>query len=87
MTKYLLSNTHSYVILSQFSTDLLEKTVGKLRQGSGGAYFITVQQVLEKVKIERAKLCLQLHVDIESLDAESGHSCNLCGYPLDEQGA
>ena len=25
LTKYLLSSTHSYVILSQFSTDLLEK--------------------------------------------------------------
>ena len=46
-----------------------------------------MQQVLEKVKIQRAKLCLQLHVDIESLNAESGHSCNLCGYLLDEQGA
>ena len=87
LTKYLLSSTHSYVILSQFSTDLLEKTFGKLRQGSGGTYFINVQQVLEKVKIQRAKLCLQLHVVIESLNAESGHSCNLCGYLLDEQGA
>ena len=55
LTKYLLSSTHSYVILSQFSTDLLEKSFGKLRQGSGGTYFITVQQVLEKVKIQRAK--------------------------------
>ena len=52
LTKYLLSSTHSYAILSQFSIDLLEKTFVKLRQGSGGTYFITVQQVLQKVKIK-----------------------------------
>ena len=31
-----------YVILGSFSTDPLEKEFSKLRQGSGGTYFITV---------------------------------------------
>ena len=52
---------------------------GKLRQGSGGTYFITVQQVLEKVCIHKAKLLLQLRVDITDL-IDCGHACAKCGY-------
>ena len=52
---------------------------GKLRQGSGGTYFITVQQVLEKVCIYKAKLLLQLRVDITDL-IDCGHACAKCGY-------
>ena len=37
----------------------------KLRQGSGGTYFISVQQILQKVTIRKTKLCLDLGVDIE----------------------
>ena len=43
-------------MLGNFSTDPLEKEFSKLRQGSGGTYFITVQQILEKVNISEAKL-------------------------------
>ena len=62
----------------------LEKMFGKLRQGSGGTYFINVQQVIEKVKIQRAKPSLQIGIDINSLSAESGYYCEKCGYILDE---
>ena len=34
----------------------LKKTFGKLRQGSGGTYFITVQSVVEKIRIQRANV-------------------------------
>ena len=40
---YLLNTGNDYVIFGWFTTDPLEKTFGKLRQGSGGTYFITVQ--------------------------------------------
>ena len=63
MTKHLLSTTHNYVCLGQFSSDPIEKMFGKLRQGSGGTYFINVQQVLQKVTIKKAKLCLDLGID------------------------
>ena len=43
-----------------------------------------MQQVIEKVKIQRAKLSLQIGIDINSLSAESGHNCGKCGYLLDE---
>ena len=85
LSKLLLKqSSFSYVLLGSFTTDPLEKMFGKLRQGSGGTYFINVQQVIEKVKIQRAKLSLQIGIDINSLSAESGHNCEKCGYLLDE---
>ena len=74
-------------MLGEFTTDPLEKMFGKLKQGSGGTYFTSVQQVLEKVKIQKAKLCLQLDIDVQNLNAESGHSCSFCGYIMDENTA
>ena len=75
ITKFLLQHSFKYVILGKFTTDPLEKMFGKLRQGSGGTYFINVQQVIEKVKIQRAKLNLYIGIDIDSLSVESGHNC------------
>ena len=49
LVKFLLNTTHEYVLLGKFNSDPIEKEFGKLRQGSGGTYFINAQQVLEKV--------------------------------------
>ena len=57
----------------------MENQFGKLRQGCGGTYFITVQQVLEKV----GKTKLSLNLDVNN-DGFSIHSCDRCGYLLDE---
>ena len=46
---HLLCITHEYIILGNFTSDPLEEQSGKLRQESRVAYFITVQQLLEKV--------------------------------------
>ena len=52
LSKTLLQEkSFDYVLLGKFTTDPLEKMFGKLRQGSGGTYFINVQQVLEIVRI------------------------------------
>ena len=51
LCRSLLRVSHNYVLLGTFSTDPLEKEFGKLRQGSGGTYFITVQEIIEKVNI------------------------------------
>ena len=59
LAQHLLA-THSYVCLGKFSSDALEKVFGKLRQGSGGTYFISVQQVLEKLNIQKTSLLLGL---------------------------
>ena len=39
-----------------YSTDPIEKYFSKLRQGSGGTYFINAQSVLKKARIHHAKL-------------------------------
>ena len=53
--KYLLNCGVSYVLLGHMQSDALEKQFGKYRQGSGGTYLITVQNViqnLESIKLE-----------------------------------
>ena len=46
---------------------LRRSTYGKLRQGSGGTSFITVQQIIEKVTVNKTKLILKLDVDIKKI--------------------
>ncbi|XP_047122490.1 uncharacterized protein LOC124805977 [Hydra vulgaris] len=53
--------------------DHLEKEYSILRQGSGGTYFLSVQQVIEKLK--HASLLLKLNVDIDNFNVKSGHQC------------
>ena len=52
LTRHLLSNGNDYEMLNCFFTDALEKAFRKLRQGSGGYYFVTVQTVVEKISIQ-----------------------------------
>ena len=87
LCRFLLGTTHQYVILSKFSSDILEKEFGKLRQGSGGTYFITVQQILEKLVIKKTSILLSLDINPSELNFEPGHECTLCGYLLDEEGS
>ena len=82
LAKYLLETSNSYVIFGWFTTNPLEKYFGKLRQGSGGAYFITAQSVIEKVKIHHSKLSLKLNVEV---NFESGHNCDMCVRDLNDQ--
>ena len=86
LPRHLLSTTHQYVVLGKFTTDKLEKSFSKLRQGCGGTYFITVQQILEKLNIQHAKLLLR-HTNMEHLPLEAGHTCPQCSYSLDEEGS
>ena len=84
MTRSLLGCGNEYVLLGWFTTDPLEKYFGKLRQGSGGTYFITVLTILEKTRILQTKLCLQLGVEI---DGDAGHSCQACNRQFNENEA
>ena len=64
--------------MSEFSTDALEKSFGKLRQGCGGTYFINVQQISEKLSIGNVKLALRQGIDVSNLEVPVGHACELC---------
>lgn len=81
LCRHLLRTSHEYVLLGRFSTDPLEKEFSKLRQGSGGTYFINVQQIVEKTRITRAKLMLTLGADLSGEDA--GHSCSDCDFIIE----
>jgi hypothetical protein len=83
LAKHLLTTTHDFVMLGEFSSDPLEKAFSKLRQGSGGSYFITVQQVLEKLNINHAKLLLQM--DANFFDKVDGHQCVACLRDFNEK--
>ena len=83
----LLASTYDYVLLGLFSSDALEKEFGKLRQGSGGTYFINVRQCVEKLHIQQTSLLLKEGVDIDSLGVSSGHKCDSCAYTLTEEGS
>ena len=63
-------------MLGLYSTDPLEKEFGKIRQGSGGTYFLSVQQFLEKLDIRKTKLLLKLNADIDNLDVSRDHACS-----------
>ena len=75
---FLLQRDLEYVMLGMFSTDPLEKAFGKLRQVCGGSYFITAQQVHEKLSISRAKLALKSGVDYSAFSSSSSHICVAC---------
>ena len=65
-------------MLGWFSTDPLERAFGKLRQGSGGTYFLSVQSVIEKIRIQEAKLSIQLKLDISNDSAGDQYECEFC---------
>ena len=87
ISKYLLQKkSFEFVVLGIFSTDSLEKEFSKLRQGSGGTYFITVQKIFEKVSISKAKLLLNLNSDAVNnlVEIEPGHHCQKCFFTLSQ---
>ena len=72
-------------MLCQQTTYPLEKEFGKLRQGSGGTYFITIQKILEKLDIQKARFLLKLNVDPADFRVDPGHSCDKCLYQMDDK--
>ena len=84
LSKHLLNNSHMNVLLGNFTTDPIERAFGKLRQGSGGTYFINTQKVIEKWNISKTKLVLQKFINISSVDVLSGHACDDCFHKLSE---
>ena len=79
----LLQEDYEYVCLGKFSTDMLEKAFGKLTQGSGGSYFITTQQVTEKLRIKQDKLQISLHCDLHILAETAKYQCSNYEFVLD----
>ena len=82
--RLLLATSHKYVLLGQFSTDPLENEFGKLRQGSGGTYFINVQQCIEKLHIKQKSLLSNQNLNMNKFDVNPGHQCISCDISCKE---
>ena len=87
LSKDLLENKgFEYVLLGKFTSDHIEKEFGKLRQGCGGCYFITVQQIMKKVAISKTKLLLRLDPTADAFQLpEADHNCKKCGFWMTEE--
>ena len=83
--QFLLESGFNFVMLGEFTSDFLENEFGKLRQGSGGSYFISIQNVIEKFHIEKTKLLLELKVDVSEYSTCAGHECSKCEYITDDE--
>ena len=83
LSEILLLSGQQYVLLGEFTTDYLEATIGELRQGSGGTYFITVQNALEKLRIRKTQLLMQINPE-GVIDETTGHECEKCHYDLEQ---
>lgn len=78
--KFLFHEGFSYVMLGEFSTDLLEKEFGKFRQACGGVYLITVRNVIDKYRLDRARLLSSVDPSMlrRNSDDDRAHSCASC---------
>ena len=54
-----------------------------LCQGFGGAYFVSVKRVTEKLRIHQDKVQISLDTDTVELKKTALHECGHCGYVLD----
>ena len=86
LTRHLLASGNEYVMLGWFSTYPLKRAFGKLRQGSGETYFLSAQSVIEKIRIQPAKLSTQLKLGISNDSTGDEHECELCKrLPTDKE--
>ena len=67
-------------MLGNFTLDTIEKEFGKLRQGSGGAYFITAQGIFEKIGIKLTQLYLNYNDTNLLSSVPAGHKCSKCNH-------
>ena len=85
LSKNMLASGFKYILLGNFTTDYLETSFGSLRQGSGGTYFITVQNVIQKFRIEKTRLLLHLEIDVSKVNESTSHCCEKCNYVLEDE--
>ena len=79
----LVEESYEYICLAEISTDRLGKAFGKLRQGFGGAFFVTAQQVTEKLRINKSRLQITLGIEFEISAETTKHKCSYCDYVLE----
>ena len=79
-----LQRNFKYVLLRKFSSDPLENQFGRFRQGCGSSYYLSVQQIVEKLNVYKSKLFLNKNKDAQSLEElpDPGHNCLKCEFQI-----
>ena len=79
-----LQRNFKYVLLRKFSSDPLENQFGRFRQGCGSSYYLSVQQIVEKLNVYKSKLFLNKNKDAQSLEelSDPGHNCLKCEFQI-----
>ena len=78
--KHLFESNFGFVIFELFSTDPLERFFGKCRQAAGSNYFITVRNIIEKHRFDKARILAKLHAEALSSATSCAevHECDAC---------
>ena len=83
LIKTLLNLDHTYVLPSKFQSDRLEKEFGIYRQGSGGNFFISAEQVINSLQLERIRLFAKLDIHMNEI-SRNGCCSNKSLFDSDE---
>ena len=81
LIKLLLSKGFKYVLPGTFQSDRLEGEFGVYRQSAGGCYYISLQQIMNSLSLQRLKLFDKL--EIESKSAHVTEDC--CSESLNNE--
>lgn len=79
---HLLHTDHNYVLLGMFQTDYLEKQFGKYRQCGGGKYLISVHDISQRFRIDKARKFFKSLAGKENtiLLPSPEHLCEMCHF-------
>ena len=75
LIKLLLLDGFSYVLAGNFQSDRLEGEFGIYRQSSGGCYYISMQQVMNSLSLQRLKLYHKLNITQTDLTHTNKECC------------
>ena len=76
----LLNKGARYILPGEFQSDRLEGEFGIYRQQSGGSYYISLDQVLSSLDLQRLKLFKKLSIEPSSVHQKE----ECCEKPLDD---
>ena len=72
LIKLLLSKGFNYVLPGTFQSDRLEGEFGVFRQSAGGCYYISFQQIVNSLTLQRLKLFNLFKIDKKIVTREKG---------------
>jgi hypothetical protein len=83
LIKTSLKLDHAYVLPGKFQRDQLEKEFGICRQRRGGNFFISAEQVINSLQLERIRLFSKLDIHINET-RQNGCCSNMSLFDCDE---